>query len=193
MDALVHVVIPVFASTCLSDNIPREDSPRDSNLAAGPAAHGDSRFVDRVGAAGDERMPPGQASALGDPSVRTGRWEPRISPHLGRVELDAVRHGDVPALVVAAPARSRIEQATGNFGNEDRASLLFLHLEQTALAASVTKRLPLGRRHGFERLGFPKGSRGCAVSRRNHVHFDWQHRLPATWRHNVLEGIEGLP
>ena len=125
-------------------------------LASSPTAHRNSGLVHRFGRTGHERVPPGEPTSLGQPSIGAGAWQPADLAQFGRRDHNAIGHTRMPICVVAALARADVEKVASDLGDIDRAGVLLLDLEQAALPAAVAEGLPLVRRHLLQAFGHPE-------------------------------------
>ena len=120
------------------------------------AAHRHARLMHRVGAAGDQIVPPVEVRTLVDQPVGAGRRQPGdLAHHLGR-QPDAVRHNLLPVFVIRAAAALAIKQRTADIGPDDFAGIPVLELVEAAPPAAVAKAFPLAARHLVEGLLLPE-------------------------------------
>src|SRR6185437_11672671 len=132
-----------------------------ATLAHRPPAHRDAGLVHRVRITRDQRVPPGEVLALGDPPIAAGGRQPVNRAHRRRGQVHAVGHPARAVGVVAAPAGFEVEQAAGDVGERQLAGVVVTQLVQAAPPAAVAQRLPLGAGHLLQRLGLPeRGGRG---------------------------------
>lgn len=119
----------------------------------------------RVGAAGNEGMPPGEFLPVRHQPVGAGRRQPGDRAHVLRRQPHAVVHRLQPVRIVGTAAGAGIEEAAADGREVDVARVLVLELGQAALAAAVAQRFPLRGGHLLEGNGLPERLRhGAHVS-----------------------------
>lgn len=113
-------------------------------------------LMDRLGAFGDQRMPPEKITALANETIGTAFWQPGKPTQLMRREFDAIGDAAVPIGVIGAAAGPKIKKLAGEPRDGDVATVFIFELDEAALGAAVAKRFPFLRRHLFKRLGLPE-------------------------------------
>lgn len=127
-----------------------------------PSADRDAGLVHGFGASRNQPVPPVEVMPLRDQPIGAGPGQPADGAHILRRQPDTVRNPRQPVGIVGTAAAFGVEQPATDARPVDFAGILVLQLRQTAFAAAVAKRFPLGRRHRLERLGFPEWRTHCA-------------------------------
>jgi len=120
------------------------------------AADGDAGPTHGIRIPGNQRMPPGQRSAFGQPSVCTGTGQPGSIPQGSPVYPDAVIHPLLPIEIIGAAASLHVQQPAGHTRVVDLSAVAILQLVQAAAAAAVAESFPLLLAHFLQRAGQPE-------------------------------------
>ena len=115
---------------------------------------------------GYQRVPIEKIPSLGNQPVSAGVRKPAKRWHdVGR-QLHAVVHIALPVCVILAAACFEIEKSAGDIRHRDVAVVFVFELMQTAFAAAVAQRFPLGGRHLVQTLAFPERKAHPATNRK---------------------------
>src|SRR6056297_1841914 len=135
----------------------------DLEFGHGALLHADAGPMDRLGGAGDQRVPVEKRFALPQEFVGTGFRHPvEVLFHVRRAQHDAFWHELVPDFILAATTGGVIEQAAGDSCQDHLAGILILKLVHATLAAAVAERLPLPVGHARQWFRFPEAWRETA-------------------------------
>ena len=121
------------------------------------AAHRLAGLVHGTAAAGDQRMPLGQALPLGQQPIGAAGGQPVVLGYLVDGDLQAVRLLLEAVAVIGALAGLGVEQIAGDVGEHQLLGILVDQLVQAALAAAIAQGLPLRHGHLLQALRLPKG------------------------------------